>query len=77
VKLSEFDISKSLIGRLVRKTSGRNNTKQSKPFKSGMKYNTIKDIVLHPILKVPAYSFEEDDSIVECSNCILKDPLND
>jgi len=56
----------------VRKKSGNNNTLQPKPFKSGNKFNTVKDIVIHPIMGTPAYTFVEDDSIVECSRCILE-----
>jgi len=59
-------------GCLVRKKSGNNNTLQPKPFKSGNKHNTVKNVVIHPILGVPAFSFFEDDSIVECSRCIAK-----
>ena len=52
-----------MIGKKVRKTS-------PKPFKSGKKVNTVKSIVMHPILKdVMAFTFEEDDSIVECRRC--------
>jgi hypothetical protein len=40
-----------------------------KPFKSGNRINTVKGIILHPILHIPAYIFEEDDSYVECQRC--------
>lgn len=55
------------IGTKVYKKSG-------KPFLSMHKVNTIKNIVEHPIKKVngipvKAYTFVEDDSIVECSIC--------
>ena len=40
-----------------------------KPFKSGLKSNTVKAIIEHPTLLTPAYSFIEDDSIVECRRC--------
>lgn len=56
----------------VRKNSG-------KPFKSGLKINTVKDIVKHPILGSEAYTFQEDDSIVEtrqCCNLLNKDNLD-
>lgn len=43
--------------------------KERKPFKSGGKVNTVKGVVDHPVLHVPAYTFEEDDSIVECRRC--------
>lgn len=49
------------IGRLV--------SKKKNPFKSGNKRNTIKGIVNHPTLNVPCFTFEEDESYVECSHC--------
>jgi len=51
------------IGKKVVKISG-------KPFKSSYKANTVKDVVEHPLGK-PAFSFEEDDSIVEAWRCRL------
>jgi hypothetical protein len=51
------------IGQKVIKKSG-------KPFKSGEKINTIKNVIPHPILKNEmAYTFEEDDSYVEIRKC--------
>lgn len=56
--------------------------KSRKPFKSGEKVNTVKEVIIHPILKnEKAYTFYEDDSYVcvamceeategECSQCI-------
>jgi hypothetical protein len=64
-------LHESWIGQKVRKTSGNNNTKQPRPFKSGRKFNTVKGLVQHPTLNIPAFTFEEDDSIVECRRCIL------
>lgn len=64
-------VDKSWIGQKVRKTSGRSNQLSSKPFKSGNKTNTVKEIVNHPQLNVPAFTFLEDDSIVECRRCLL------
>jgi len=48
--------------------------KSGKPFLSTYKVNTIKDVVEHPYKKVngipvKAYTFVEDNSIVECSIC--------
>jgi hypothetical protein len=37
-----------------------------KPFKSTLKTNTIKGVINHPHLNVPAYIFHEDDTCVEC-----------
>jgi hypothetical protein len=43
--------------------------KSGKPFKSQKKIATVKGIINHPILNVPAFIFYEDDSYVECSIC--------
>jgi hypothetical protein len=41
-----------------------------KPFKSGNKVNTIKGVIPHPNLEgLMAYTFEEDESYVECRRC--------
>lgn len=43
--------------------------RSGKPFKSGEKINTGKGIVNHPQLNIPAFTFVEDDSYVECRKC--------
>ncbi len=43
--------------------------KSGSPFKSKLKVNTIKDVIVHPITGKPAYLFEEDDSYVEVRMC--------
>lgn len=48
-----------------------------KPFKSGLKINTIKGIINHPHLNIPAYTFVEDDSFVECRRCQIIDGNED
>jgi retron-type reverse transcriptase len=45
--------------------------KSHKPFKSGEKVNTVRSIISHPILNIPAFTFYEDDSYVECRKCHL------
>ena len=50
------------IGTKVTKTS-------KKPFKSKLLINTIKGYDEHPILKIPAYTFVEDNSFVESRKC--------
>jgi len=53
-------------GKKVVKISG-------KPFKSGLKENTVKDIISHPKLEGKlAYLFYEDDSFVSVEMCKLK-----
>lgn len=49
--------------------------RESKPFKSGRKVNTVKGIIIHPTLNLPAFVFEEDDSCVECRRCFLFSPV--
>lgn len=66
VPIETFQIN---IGKRTHKTSKNNS--EPKPFKSGQKINTIKGVIEHPILKIPAYTFEEDDSYVECRRCIV------
>lgn len=63
-------MTQELVGKLVRKKSGNNNTLAPKPFKSGRRFNTVKEFVVHPNTGQPAYSFIEDDSVVECSRCL-------
>ena len=46
--------------------------KSGKPFKSGLKIATVKDIIDHPLKPTggDAYTFEEDDSCVSVSQCV-------
>lgn len=46
-------------------TNGFKVRKKKKPFKSGLLVNTVKGVINHPILNIPAYTFYEDDSFVE------------
>jgi len=59
------DLSEYLpnIGKRVRKH------KSNKPFKSTFWINTVKGVIVHPIINRPAYTFEEDDTYVECGRC--------
>lgn len=57
------------IGKRVRKCSIGKQKVNRNPFKSGFLVNTIKDVVNHPILGIPAYTFIEDDTCVECRRC--------
>jgi len=58
------------IGKKCTKSYGK--TGNVKPFKSGLKTNTIKGVIDHPILHIPAFIFEEDDSYVECRKCKIE-----
>jgi len=51
--------------------------KSGKPFKSGFQTNTVKAVINHPILNIPAYTFEEDDSYVECRRCKVISPYTE
>jgi len=62
---TEYDVN---IGKQCMKTAMRTK-KEPKPFKSGNKVNTIASVIVHPILNIPAYTFVEDDSYVECRRC--------
>lgn len=57
---------KLLIGKKVVKFPS------NKPFKSGFKTNTVKDVIAHEETGRPAFTFEEDDSYVEAQKCIPK-----
>ncbi|MNO10710.1 hypothetical protein D3C76_02680 [compost metagenome] len=52
----------NMIGKKVVKHS-------RKPFKSKSVINTVKGVIEHPILNIPAYTFAEDDSFVEVRKC--------
>lgn len=58
-------------------TLGKVKKKSGKPFKSGLKINTIKGEVMNtqcPLLKA-AYTFYEDDSVVNQELCeVVEDP---
>lgn len=66
---NEFDEYKINIGKKTHKTSKEG--RQPNPFKSGFKVNTIKGVIEHPQLKIAAYTFEEDESYVECRRCVI------
>lgn len=58
------------IGKRVQKcTISHRSPYNPNPFKSGQKINTVKAVIDHPILHIPAYTFVEDDSYVECRRC--------
>jgi hypothetical protein len=73
VKLLNKMNYKQNIGRRVRKGSISDGDPNNKKFKSGSVINTVKGVINHPVLDIPAYVFEEDDSYVECHRCFLVD----
>ena len=62
------------IGEKVRKKGAKKKIFNRKPFKSARLINTIKGVTTHPELQIPAYTFEEDDSYVECQRCKILSP---
>jgi len=54
--------------------AGKKVMKKSKrPFKSGEKVNTVANVCSDIYLKRLCFTFEEDDSHVECHRCILSE----
>jgi hypothetical protein len=45
---------------------GKTCTKKSIMNNTNYKVNTIKSVINHPHLNIPAFIFNEDDSYVEC-----------
>jgi len=65
--------NEQMVGMRVKKPSG-------KPFKSGNKINTVKEIVDHPNSPregTKAFSFYEDDSVVDCNSCVPESLMNE
>lgn len=52
-------------------------TKKSRnPFKSTFKVNTVKDVIINKFTNQFAFTFLEDDSFVNCSQCLLYKEIN-
>lgn len=67
-----LDIYLEAIGHQVYKSRINSSVSTNKPFKSGKWANTVKSIVDHPYLpNQPAFTFIEDESIVECRRCTI------
>ncbi len=68
--MEKLDFYKRYIGLPVCKKSSKFGN-VPKPFKSGKKINTIKEVVEHPFLfsNILAFKFKEDDTAVACSGC--------
>lgn len=54
--------AQEMIGKQVYKKSG-------KPFKSTEKVNTVSGVTVNPNTNKKAFTFDEDDSIVDCFIC--------
>lgn len=60
---------KEVIGKKVWKNPKTTSKFSPKPFKSTFQVNTVKDVVISPYSGKEAFTFEEDDSIVDCTKC--------
>jgi hypothetical protein len=63
-----------MVGLKCKKKSKKGT--EPKPFKSGLKINTIKALAINPNTKNFAFEFEEDESVVDCRSIILLDDNN-
>jgi hypothetical protein len=61
----------AMIGKQVWKNPKTTTKFQPKPFKSGLKVNTVTGIVVHEQTGRPGFTFLEDASVVECFRCSL------
>lgn len=59
------------VGKRVSK-NGLRKTTEPKPFKSGLKFNTVKSLTTNPNTNKPAFTFVEDASVVDCYICALE-----
>lgn len=64
---------KTWVGEKVTKKGNTRKNREPKPFKSGLKSNTVKALVVSPYTQKDAFSFFEDDSIVDCYICALSE----
>lgn len=60
-----------MVGKKVWKNPKTTTKTEPKPFKSGLKVNTVKAVVVHDHTTNLAFTFEEDASQVECWRCSL------
>jgi hypothetical protein len=75
LKFTEAEIKSwhDLVGKRVWKNPKTTSKFEPKPFKSGLKVNTVTGVIVHPHgpHKYLAFTFLEDDSSVECFRCSL------
>ncbi|HET8686473.1 MAG TPA: hypothetical protein VFM18_07390 [Methanosarcina sp.] len=67
MKVDKDDWSTWVGQKVYKKRGGRT----PKPFKSGLRFNTVHSIGVHPKLGKPTFLFEEDESYVLCRKCDL------
>lgn len=69
-----MELYRENIGKQVAKCKHGGSVPRStnvKPFKSKQIVNTVRGTINHPQLNVPAYTFYEDDSYVDCARCVV------
>lgn len=64
------EYTKNIGYRVIKHHPSDGKLSQNK-FKSGLYVNTVKGVINHPQLNMPAYTFEEDETYVECRRCKL------
>lgn len=62
--MNDVTVYQPWINKQVRK-------KSNKPFKSGLKIATVKNVTVNENIGKIAFSFYEDDSVVNCEICRL------
>jgi hypothetical protein len=72
-QFTEQDVAKwnAMIGSKVWKNHKTASQFQPKPFKSGLKVNTVTGVVEHEQTGRLGFTFAEDDSVVECFRCSI------
>lgn len=72
--MKKFEVSREyaelMIGQRVWKNKPKSKS-EPKPFKSGLKVNTVKGVIQHPFIDCLAFTFEEDDSFVAVHICFF------
>lgn len=63
-----------LIGQKVWKNRSSKTKTTPKPFKSGLKVNTVKAVTINPHSQRPGFTFFEDESIVNCERVSAAPP---
>lgn len=65
----------SMVGQKVWKNPKTTSKFEPKPFKSGLKINTVTGVVIHEQTGSPGFTFAEDESVVECFRCSIAPQL--
>ena len=57
-----------------RRVKMEHGEREPKPFASGHKINTVKELTINPHTNLPACKFIEDDAIVDCKKLVIATP---